>query len=316
MSFCLALCGSGYSDAPDHARKLTDAAFCSQINMHTNNVARLMRDYSRPTTLTEALALRSAGSRVLAGGTDHYPGAGAALVGPMLDVTRIAALQGISLQDGALRIGACTTWAAIAEAHLPPAPFALQQAALQVGGRQIQNTGTIAGNLCNASPAADGVPPLLVLGAEVELASPGGMRRMALEAFITGPRQTTLAADEILTAVWIPAEGLAGRSAFIKLGARAHLVISIAMVAVRLVVEGGRVAQAYLAVGSCSGVARRLRGVEAALVDAPVALAACLVRDADVAAALAPIDDVRATAGYRAEAAAELLRRAVAQVLA
>ncbi len=275
-----------------------------------------MRDYSRPTTLTEALTLRSAGSRVLAGGTDHYPGAGASLVGPMLDVTRIAALQGIAMQDGALRIGACTTWAAIAEARLPPALIALQQAAVQIGGRQIQNTGTIAGNLCNASPAADGVPPLLVLGADVELASPGGTRRLPLGAFITGPRQTALAADEILTAVWIPPAGLLGSSAFIKLGARAHLVISIAMVAVRLVVKQGRVVQAHIAVGSCSGVARRLQEVEAALVNAPTALAAGLVRNADVAAALAPIDDVRATAGYRAEAAAELVRRAIAQVVA
>jgi CO/xanthine dehydrogenase FAD-binding subunit len=316
MALCSAFCGSRYSDTPEHARKLTEAAFCSQINMHTNNMARLMHDYSRPTTLTEALALRSAGSRVLAGGTDHYPTAGATLVGPMLDVTRIAALQGIAMQDGALRIGACTTWAAIAAARLPPALVALQQAALRVGGRQIQNTGTIAGNLCNASPAADGVPPLLALGAEVELASPNGTRRLSLEAFITGPRQTVLAADEILTAVWIPAEGLAGQSAFIKLGARAHLVISIAMVAVRLVVKSGRVTQAFVAVGSCSAVARRLRGVEAALIDAPAALAAGLVRDTDVAAALAPIDDIRATAGYRAEAAAELLRRALAQVLA
>jgi CO/xanthine dehydrogenase FAD-binding subunit len=284
--------------------------------MHTNNMARLMRDYSRPTTLTEALALRSAGSRVLAGGTDHYPGAGTTLVGPMLDVTQIVALQGISMQDGALRIGACTTWAAIAEAHLPPALVALKRAAVQVGGRQIQNTGTIAGNLCNASPAADGVPPLMVVGAEVELASLGATRRLPLEAFITGPRKTVLAGDEILTAVWIPAEGLAGQSTFIKVGARAHLVISIAMVAARLVVDGGRVAQAFLAVGSCSGVARRLRRVEAMLVGAPVALAAEQVRDADVAAALAPIDDIRATAGYRAEAAAEMLRRAVAQVVA
>ncbi len=275
-----------------------------------------MPDYCRPTTLTEALALRQGGSRVLAGATDHYPSAGATLAGPMVDVTRIASLQEITLQDGALRIGACTTWAALAASDLPPSLAALQQAALQIGGRQIQNCGTLAGNLCNASPAADGVPPLLVLGAEVELASPHGTRRLALEAFIIGPRQTALAADEIMTAILVPPAGLPGTSAFLKLGARAHLVISIAMVAVRLVVDHGRVAQASLAVGSCSGVARRLRRIEAALVNAPVALAPGLITSADVAAALAPIDDIRASAAYRAEAAAELLRRATAQVLA
>lgn len=293
---------------------LTEGKFWRQINMHTYNMASRMRDYASPVTLTKALTLRSAGARVLAGGTDLYPSAGASLAGPILDLSRLVGLQGIALRDGALRIGACTTWATIAGAELPPALNALQQAALQVGGRQIQNMGTIGGNLCNASPAADGVPPLLALAAEVELASPSRIRRMGLEAFITGPRQTVLAEDEILTAVWIPAVALQGKSAFIKLGARAYLVISIAMVAVRLVVVGGRVSQAMLAVGSCSGVARRLRGVEAGLINAPFASAASLIRDADVAAALSPIDDIRATARYRAEAAAELLRRAILQV--
>lgn len=284
--------------------------------MHTNKMVSPMHDYARPTTLTEALAFKSAKSRVLAGGTDIYPGAGPTLTGPMVDLTGIAGLQGIALHDGALRIGACTTWAAIAKATLPPALDGLRQAALQIGGRQIQNAGTIGGNLCNASPAADGVPPLLVLDAEVELASPLATRRLPLEAFITGPRQVALAGDEILTGVFIPASGLAGQSTFTKLGARAHLVISIAMVAVRLVVDHGRIERAFLAVGSCSGAARRLRGVEAGLIDAPIATAAAMIRDVDVASAIAPIDDIRATGAYRAEAAAELLRRAVAKVLA
>ena len=284
--------------------------------MHTYNMASRMYDYASPTTLTEALALRLAGARVLAGGTDIYPASSTALTGSILDVTRLAGLQGFAMHNGAMRIGACTTWAAIVVADLPPPLAALQQAALQVGGRQIQNAGTIGGNLCNASPAADGVPPLLVLGAEVELASPKGARRMALAAFITGPRQTALAKDEILVAVWVPAAALQGKSIFLKLGARAYLVISIAMVAVRLVLDQGRVAQAMLAVGSCSGVARRLPKLEAALINAPVSAAASMIRDSDIAAGLAPIDDVRATAAYRAEAAAELLRRAVAKVAA
>lgn len=275
-----------------------------------------MRDYACPTTLTEALTLRSAGSKILAGGTDLYPSAGATLAGPVLDLMRLPGLQGMAIVDGDLRIGACTTWAAIAAAHLPPALAALQQAALQIGGRQIQNAGTIGGNLCNASPAADGVPPLLVLAAEVEIMSSNGTRRLPLDAFITGPRQTALAADEVLAAIFIPAAHLQGRSAFLKLGARAYLVISIAMVAVRVVVDQGRVRQAMLAVGSCSGVARRLQGLEAAVTNAPTGTAATLIRDSDVAAALSPIDDVRATGAYRARAAAELLRRAIAQAVA
>ncbi len=123
-----------------------------------------MTAYARPADLETALARLAQGGTVLAGGTDLYPGAG--LAGDVLDITGITGLRGLTWGDG-LRIGGCTTWSDIAEADLPPALTGLQQAARMVGGRQVQNAGTIAGNLCNASPAADGVPPLLTLGAEV-----------------------------------------------------------------------------------------------------------------------------------------------------
>lgn len=275
-----------------------------------------MPQYARPETLPDALALLAPGGwQVLAGGTDIYPTlSGQGMTRPVLDVSALPDLRGVSpLADG-LRIGACTTWAEIARTPLPPSLHTLQQAASEVGGRQIQNAGTIGGNLCNASPAADGVPPLLVLEAQVELASSRGVRRMALADFITGPRQTRLAMDEMLVAVLIPPEALAGRSRFLKLGARAYLVISIAMVAARLVVTRGQVTAAALAVGSCSAVARRLPQIEALLIGAPVAQLAARITDAAVAAALAPMDDLRATAAYRETAAAELLRRAVADL--
>lgn len=272
--------------------------------------------YARPTALTEALRLISGGEwRVLAGGTDLYPGAGTQLSGPILDLSAVPGLVGITPGAG-LRIGAATPWAALAAAALPPACRSLQQAARTVGGRQVQMAGTIGGNLCNASPAADGVPPLLTLGAEVELASVTGTRRLALSDFLLGPRRTALAPGELLAAVLIPEVGLMGRSAFVKLGARAHLVISIAMVAARVEVAAGQIVQAAIAVGACSPVAVRLPAVEAALTGAPVAEAPDRITAKDVQAALAPIDDVRATAGYRREAAVELVRRAVAEALA
>lgn len=269
--------------------------------------------YERPGGLASALALLTARPwRMLAGGTDLYPATDArALAGDILDLTGLEELRGITLSREGLRIGACVRWAEIAGASLPPALAALQQAAREVGGRQIQNAGTIGGNLCNASPAADGVPPLLALGAEVELASAAGVRRMALADFVTGPRQTALGPGEMLAAVVVPRTGLMGRSRFVKLGARKYLVISIASVAVRLVEREGRVADLAVAVGACSAVARRITAVEVALRDAPLAVAAARVRDQDVAAALAPLDDIRATASYRAGAAAELIRRAV-----
>jgi CO/xanthine dehydrogenase FAD-binding subunit len=252
------------------------------------------------------------------------------LAGPVLDLSGIAELCGISTdagqqnggqqtgghQFGDLRIGAATPWSEIATANLPPALWALQQAAGQVGGRQIQAAGTLGGNLCNASPAADGVPPLLALDAKVELASAHGTRRLALTEFLRGPRQTALHPGEVLVAVLIPEAALSGHSAFVKLGARSHLVISIAMVAARVVVTAGRVAEAAIAVGSCSGVATRLPKVEVALQSAPVAEAVARIMAGDVGDALSPIDDIRASGDYRQAAAVELVRRAVGQAVA
>lgn len=268
--------------------------------------------FARPDTLTQAIALRAQGCRVLAGGTDLYPGAGDQLSGDVLDLTAIPALRGIISGPDGLRIGSCTTWSDLAEATLPPALTALQQAARQVGGRQVQNAGTLGGNLCNASPAADGVPPLLALEAAVELTGPEGTRSLPLGQFITGPRRTALQPGEILTAITLPSPALTGRSAFVKLGARAHLVISIAMAAARISLEQGRITQAALAVGSCGPVACRLPQLEAAIIGLTLAEALDQITPAALDA-LSPIDDIRATAAYRREAAAELVRRAVTE---
>lgn len=275
-----------------------------------------MPDFARPATIDEASRFLAAGGMsVLAGGTDLYPVAGRALTGAVLDVTGLPGFSKIEMGDE-LRIGAAVSWSSIAEAQLPPALRALQQAARQIGGRQVQNAGTIGGNLCNASPAADGVPPLLALDAEVELVSDAGPRRLPLHDFLLGPRRTALREGEVLAAVHIPEAGLAGQSGFVKLGARSHLVISIAMAAARLVVTGGVIVRAAVAVGACSPVAQRLPAVEAALIGAGVEEAVERVRAGDVQAALSPIDDIRATAAYRRNAAVELVRRAVAEAMA
>lgn len=274
--------------------------------------------YARPGELDEALRLMASGGwTVLAGGTDLYPATAArALSGDVLDIGAIAALDGIAETPKHWRIGGRTSWTTMLHADLPPAFDALKLAAREVGSLQIQNAGTVAGNLCNASPAADGVPALLVLDAEIELTAATGRRRLPLRDFLTGPRRTVRRPDELLTAVLIPKGSATGRSGFLKLGARRYLVISIAMVAVRLVVRDGRIARAAIAVGACSGTARRLGAVEATLTGRPAdARSAEALRDADVAAALAPIDDIRGSAAYRVQAAAELVRRALAGVL-
>ena len=172
----------------------------------------------------------------------------------------MAGARGIVDAGDHIRLGALTTWSDIAAADLPAGLDALKEAARQVGGVQIQNAGTIGGNLCNASPAADGVPPLLMAGARVELRSRDGVRILPLDRFIVGNRRTGRRADELLTTILVPKRPGRHASRFLKLGARAYQVISIVMVAALLEVdEAGAIADAAVAVGSCSEIAQRLR---------------------------------------------------------
>lgn len=274
--------------------------------------------YHRPETLQDALALLDGqAATVAAGCTDLFPATDAqALTGTVLDISAIAGLRGIEGTAEGWRIGAATTWSDILRASLPPAFDMLKQAAREVGSVQIQNAGTIGGNICNASPAADGVPPLLALDACVELASATGTRRLALAEFLTGARRTALRPGEMVTAIEVPRASGAGRSRFLKLGARKYLVISIASVAVRLVERAGRVESAALAVGACSPVALRLPGLEQRLRQRALADLPDAVDDGEVAAALSPISDIRADSGYRLAAAGDLLRRALSDVAA
>lgn len=274
--------------------------------------------YAKPQSIDEALALLAGDRwRILAGGTDFYPALGDKPVREnVLDINGLAGLRHIARTDGHFVFGARTSWSGIAACDLPPSFDALKLAAREVGSVQVQNAGTLAGNLCNASPAADGVPPLLVLDAEVELRSAGGARILPLPAFLLGNRHTALRPDEMVTAVRVPVQAAAGASHFVKLGARRYLVISIAMAAARIALDAeGRVGEAALAVGACSAVAVRLRALEAALRGRPADAALVrLVEDHDFAE-LSPIDDVRGTARYRRHAAREIVARAIAGAL-
>jgi CO/xanthine dehydrogenase FAD-binding subunit len=267
----------------------------------------------RPISLNEALeALACAGLTILAGGTDYYPArVGKPMADDILDISAIADLRGIRDEGSHWRIGATTTWSELADADLPPMFGGLKAAARQVGGVQIQNAGTLAGNLCNASPAADGVPPLLALDASVEIADSAGKRSLALADFILGNRKTALRPNQLLTAILVPKTARETRSHFLKLGAREYLVVSIAMVAATLEVEAGCVRAVRIAVGSCSPVAQRLPLAEAALAGKPCNAALGELLGAKHLAGLAPIDDVRASGEYRLEAALTLAKRAL-----
>jgi CO/xanthine dehydrogenase FAD-binding subunit len=262
--------------------------------------------------MNETLALIAEPARILAGGTDVFPAAGERpLTGRIVDISRVSGLRGVTFAGDEVRIGALTTWTDLVRAELPPAFDALRAAAREIGAVQIQNRGTIGGNLCNASPAADGAPPLLILDAEVELASARGVRRLPLAGFIAGSRRTLLGPDELLTAVIMPAPAPTARAAFFKLGARRYLVISIVMAAVLIDIAEGIVRDARIAVGACSAVAQRLPAAEASLIGRRVDAALGGVLRAEQLTALTPIDDVRASAEYRRAAALLLLRRAI-----
>ncbi len=268
--------------------------------------------YLRPQRLEDALdALGSPGLTVLAGGTDFYPArVGLPLDEDVLDITAVAELQGIRDDGDCWRLGAGLTWSALREATLPPCFDGLKAAAREIGGLQVQNAGTLVGNICNASPAADGLPNLLALDARVELAGAHRRRSLSVADFVTGNRETQRRPDELVTAISIPKPAPDTASSFAKLGARKYLVISIVMLAIVIEPEDGRVASARLALGACSPVARRLPALETALGGRPLdgALGEAL-EDAHLDETLAPIDDIRASAAYRREAAATLVRR-------
>ncbi len=215
----------------------------------------------------------------------------------------------------AITLGAGVTWTEMIEADLPRYFDTLKAAGREVGGVQIQNRGTIAGNICNASPAADGVPALIALDAEVEVSGQGGIRRIAVSEFIQGNRRTALQGGELVTAIYVPRRSSRALSNFYKLGARRYLVISIAMVAVVVDIhESGAINHARVAIGSCSEVAQRLSSLEKSMIGRKPDEDLSALVNRDTLSPLSPIDDIRADAAYRMEAAQSLVLRALADL--
>ncbi len=273
--------------------------------------------YLRPSELKEALAALAAGPRIiLAGGTDYYPArVGQPLDDDLLDITALPDLRRISDQGAHWRIPALATWTDLLETPLPPLFDGLKLAAREIGGVQIQNAGTLCGNLCNASPAADGTPNLLALDAMVELSSARATRRLPVAEFVTGSRATLRRPEEMVTALILPKPQHEARSTFLKLGTRKYLVISIVMVAAVLEIgDNSTAASARIAVGSCSAVAQRLPALEAVLAGRRLDAALADLARPEHLAPLSPIDDVRAAAPYRRDAALTIIRRAIREL--
>lgn len=268
-----------------------------------------------PSNLKDALdILRDPECIVISGGTDYFPALKRCNgVKKLVSLMSVPEIQGLKSERTGIRMGAALTWTQLIKSDLPPAFDALKTAGRQVGSLQIQNAATVVGNLCNASPAADGMPPLFALNAEVELHSAmRGRRQVPLSEFVQGVRKTDRESDEIVTSVFVPNPPEGMQSVFSKLGSREYLVISIAMTALNVVLDkNGRVKDMRVAVGACSTVAQRLSLLEN---DARGKLLSEIDLSPDHLAVLSPIDDVRASAMYRRDVVLEQIRQAFFEV--
>jgi CO/xanthine dehydrogenase FAD-binding subunit len=275
-------------------------------------------EFLQPRSLPDALAIMAERPDAvpIAGGTDVMVELNFDRRRPeaILDLTRVPELAAWDHSDGGVRVGAGVTYTrAIAElaGDLP----GLAIAARTVGSPQIRNRGTIGGNLGSASPAGDCHPPLLAVGAEVEVASAGGARRVPIDEFFTGPKQSALEPDELICAVHLPAA--TGPQQFAKIGTRNAMVIAVCSFGLALDPAGGRVGTG---IGSAGPTPLRAGEAEEFLEGvlssedlwssrAPLGEAAVARFGELVAAAARPIDDVRGTAAYRSHALGVLARR-------
>jgi len=258
-------------------------------------------DLRRAASLDEALRVLNEESRTpIAGATDLYVALNFGTLAPrrFIDIWGVDELRGISVRDDMLVLGGLTTYAAIIRSALVAERLPmLIDAARQVGGPQIQNRGTIAGNIANGSPAADSVPVFAAADAIIVLRSLGHERRIPITQFYTGYRTSVMRADELIVAVEVPR--VSGRQWFRKVGTRAAQAIS------KIVVAGVRGAAPRFALGSVAPTVVRAYATERALGAGESMEHAALTLRREIA----PIDDVRSTAGYRTLVAERLLRR-------
>ena len=274
--------------------------------------------------LLESLAERP-DSRIVAGATDFIPLVGAGKWKPRLaiDIARVQELHFIRHKAGWLCIGSLTTHGEAAESPcINERATALAEACASVADPLIRGRATLGGNLCTASPAADSVPAMLALGAELRLVSLAGERRLPLEEFLIGPGKTALLPGEVLAEICLPVSPGPVGSGFLKLGRRRAMAISVANAAAWIRVDDGKISDIRLALGSVAPTVVRCPKAEAALrgrgvIDVEAEARASgdgdwlgVVRDD-----ISPIDDVRASGAYRRRVAAPLAQRMVATAL-
>ncbi len=254
----------------------------------------------------------------LAGGTDlmvQWQAGVRPVPARVLDVKSLPELRGVFEADGRVVIGAAETHTALRRSALVQRALpALAAAAAQVGGAQIQNLGTVAGNVANASPAGDLAPALLVAEGVVVVASVRGERTIPLRAFWTGYRKIDLQPDELIVRFELEPRTADAREGFRKLGPRAAQAISKVMLAWRARLDGGRLAGVRLALGSVAPTAVRLVAVEDWLTGRPPDADTLSEAERRVEESIQPIDDIRSTAEYRRWVSGRLVREALASL--
>jgi CO/xanthine dehydrogenase FAD-binding subunit len=272
-------------------------------------------DYLAPTNAEDAArALAGAGAKALAGGTDLLVQlkAGRAKPSVIVDLKRIAGMIGIREEAGGFVIGAATPGAMLGEhAALVRAWPGVVEGANLIGSTQVQGRATMAGNLCNASPAADSVPALIAGRATCVVVGPAGRREVPVEAICTAPGRTSLAAGEFVSEIRLPRRPARASDAYLRLIPRTEMDIAVVGAAVNLVLgEDGAVAEAHVSLGAVAPTALLVPEAGAALVGSKLDEAALAALDAAARAACRPISDKRGTAEYRTKIAGVLARRA------
>lgn len=275
--------------------------------------------YHRPETLLETFALSrrlGGGTLYLAGGTELMPDfrRGAETAAHLIALHGVPELAGISTKGGQLRIGAMTTIREVgASAEVRQLLPALAEAALSLGSPQIRSLATIGGNFCRAVPCADTPPPCIAAGAAVRLASADGERTVSAEAFFVGPRKTILRPGEVLVEVLIPAQPPSSGASYQRFALRRGSALAVASVAARLVLDGERIVEARVSLGSVAPVPL-LASRAMSLLEGQPPTEEVFARAAVSAAAEArPITDIRGTEPFRRHLVEVLARRAFAE---
>jgi len=274
-------------------------------------------EYQAPTSLDAAvdiLAGASGDCRILAGGTDLLVRLRSEMIEPdtVLDIKRIDSLRSIDQEDGGWRIGAAVSGAEMGEHDALVAAWpGVVEAANLIGSTQIQGRCTMAGNLCNASPAADTVPALVAADAQARIAGPNGIRDMAVEDIPTAPGETSLEADEILASIFLPARPERSGDAYLRFIPRTEMDIAVVGCGVSLTLdEAGKCTAARVALGAVGPKVMLVEKAADAIIGTDLDEAALEALAGACRDAASPIDDKRGTAEYRVHMAGVLARRA------